>query len=670
MVEDDYKKAQKMAQREYKARAARKEFPFVQALDDVAPESGTMSQRSLGTFEIPTWLIVGTKTRARQNSFAANFLPLLDHGTEFSMKWENLYQAQIEEGFKDAILVYEYLHRFYVQEGNKRVSVSRFLDNPVIMANVIRIIPPKEVLDEHPIYKEFLDFYRVCPIYDLDCQEPGSYRQIAKLLGRSIDEDAEPWPVELVESLRATYWHFTQVSKAMNGELSEMPRGDAFLVYLRIYIKDALEINTESELDKRLQKIRKELLTANNKESVALMESASEAVNADETGSAAEKIIKKPRSLVNKVIPAMTYSKKNPLKAAFIYDRKPEQSDWIMNHERGRERMEKAYNGFVVTKVFTGAGPATGGAQARKVSKSIPEAIDDAVEWGADVVFTVSPTLMDDALRAAIKYEDVKFLNCSINLAAQAVRTYYAKQYEAKFLAGIIAASCAENHMIGYCSDYPIYGTIAAINAFAIGAAMVDPEVKIYLEWRSSHDGNWWRAMEEKGIRVISAVSSTHPIDGGKAYGVFKINEDGSITNLAAPIWKWGKFYEIIIRTIFNGTYNAKLVNRKNQATNYWWGMQSDVIGLETDKNLSPYTEQLVSILGKGIATSSFGPFDGELRSQTGLVRKESDPPLTSKDIIMMDWLNENVIGEIPDADSLNDEAKATVSVSGVKEKL
>ena len=176
--------------------------------------------------------------------------------------------------------------------------------------------------------------------------------------------------------------------------------------------------------------------------------------------------------------------------------------------------------------------------------------------------------------------------------------------------------------------------------------------------------------MEEKGIRVISAVSSTHPIDGGKAYGVFKINEDGSITNLAAPIWKWGKFYEIIIRTIFNGTYNAKLVNRKNQATNYWWGMQSDVIGLETDKNLSPYTEQLVSILGKGIATSSFGPFDGELRSQTGLVRKESDPPLTSKDIIMMDWLNENVIGEIPDADSLNDEAKATVSVSGVKEKL
>ena len=622
MVEDDYKKAQKMAQREYKARAAKGEFPYVQALDDIAPESSTMRQRYLGTFEIPTWLIVGTKTRARQNSFAANFLPLLNHGTEFSMKWENLYQAQLDEGFKDAILVYEYLHRFYVQEGNKRVSVSRFLDNPMIMAQVYRIMPPKEVLDEHPVYKEFLDFYRVCPIYDLDCREAGSYRKLAKLLGRSIDEDEEPWPEDLVESLRAAYWHFTRVAEEMQGELSEMPRGDAFLVYLRIYTKDALDVGAMQDLNRRLQDIRKELLTANNKDGVALMESG-----------------------------------------------KPEQSDWIMNHERGRERMEKAYNGFVVTKVFTGAGPATGNAEAREVSGSVLEAIDKAAEWGADVVFTISPTQLDDALRGAIKYKDIKFLNCSINLAAQAVRTYYAKQYEAKFLAGIVAASCAENHKIGYCSDYPIYGTIAAINAFAIGAAMVDPEAKIYLEWRSKQDEDWWHAMEEKGIRVISAVSSTHPIDGSKAYGVFKIQDDGTIRNLAAPIWKWGKFYEIIIRTIFNGTYNAKIVNRKNQATNYWWGMQSDVIGLETDKNLSHYTEQLVNVLGKDIATSAFSPFDGELRSQTGLVRKESDPPLTSKDIISMDWLNENVIGEIPDADELNEEAKATVSVSGVKEK-
>ena len=60
-------------------------------------------------------------------------------------------------------------------------------------------------------------------------------------------------------------------------------------------------------------------------------------------------------------------------------------------------------------------------------------------------------------------------------------------------------------------------------------------------------------------------------------------------------------------------------------------------------------------------------PFDGELRSQDGLVRKADDAPLSSMDVITMDWLNENIIGEIPAKETLNDEAKETVTVSGVR---
>ena len=36
-------------------------------------------------------------------------------------------------------------------------------------------------------------------------------------------------------------------------------------------------------------------------------------------------------------------------------------------------------------------------------------------------------------------------------------------------------------------------------------------------------------------------------------------------------------------------------------------------------------------------------------------------------EVIKMDWLNENVIGEIPKIDALDDEAKATVKYSGVE---
>ena len=136
---DEYEKALKAGEKEYKTRIAAGEYPYVPALDDICPENEVLTQRQLGMMEIPLDLVVGTKTRARQNSFAPGFMPLIGSDSEFAIKWESLYRSQISEGLKEPVKVYEYLHRFYVQEGNKRVSVSRFLEMPTIMANVIRV---------------------------------------------------------------------------------------------------------------------------------------------------------------------------------------------------------------------------------------------------------------------------------------------------------------------------------------------------------------------------------------------------------------------------------------------------------------------------------------------------------------------------------------------------
>ena len=129
---DEYIRARKAGEKEYKARLSAGEYPYLPALDGILPGNDAMPRHSLGIIEIPVEQIVGTKTQARQNSFAPDFMPLLDPDTEFAAKWSNLYQAQLEEGFNTPIKAYEYLHRFYVQEGNKRVSVSRFLERPAI----------------------------------------------------------------------------------------------------------------------------------------------------------------------------------------------------------------------------------------------------------------------------------------------------------------------------------------------------------------------------------------------------------------------------------------------------------------------------------------------------------------------------------------------------------
>ena len=184
--------------------------------------------------------------------------------------------------------------------------------------------------------------------------------------------------------------------------------------------------------------------------------------------------------------------------------------------------------------------------------------------------------------------------------------------------------------------------------------------------------------MQGRGIHVISAIDSTHNIDGSNAYGLCYVEKvspgEGTdlsgqfkVSNLAAPIWKWGKLYEIIVKTILEGNYHASRVDRKDQATNYWWGMISGAVDIKLSDKLPAGTKQMISVLRSSIMSGVFNPFDGELISQNGIVRKENDPPLSSMDVITMNWLNENIIGEIPDADALNDEAQATVSVSGVK---
>lgn len=55
----------------------------------------------------------------------------------------------------------------------------------------------------------------------------------------------------------------------------------------------------------------------------------------------------------------------------------------------------------VVTKAYQAVDANTG------------EAIAKAVKEGCEIVFTVSPEMMNDSVKAAIKYPNVKILNCS-----------------------------------------------------------------------------------------------------------------------------------------------------------------------------------------------------------------------------------------------------------------
>ena len=119
----DYSGALRQGRRRYQEAVSKGQYPYLPVLDDILSNTDIVSEVNLGVIDIPLERVVGTKTQGRTRAFASNFMPLLGERSEFGAKWAYLYDHQIEEGSMIRCLAYEFMNRYYVQEGNKRVSV-------------------------------------------------------------------------------------------------------------------------------------------------------------------------------------------------------------------------------------------------------------------------------------------------------------------------------------------------------------------------------------------------------------------------------------------------------------------------------------------------------------------------------------------------------------------
>ena len=141
MSMEDYEKALRLGQKKYREQASSGNYPYLPVLDDLLAQTDIESRTSLGTIDVPLELIVGTSTEGRTTAFASNFMPLLGPDSEFASKWSQLVDALIDEGQRDPIIAYEFMGKYYVVEGNKRVSVSKYLGSVSVYGTVTRIVP-------------------------------------------------------------------------------------------------------------------------------------------------------------------------------------------------------------------------------------------------------------------------------------------------------------------------------------------------------------------------------------------------------------------------------------------------------------------------------------------------------------------------------------------------
>ncbi len=627
----EYEQALKMGQKAYRSAVAKGEYPYLPALDDILSCTKIQTEQMLGLVEIPMNQIVGTKTAGRQNAFAVNFMPLMPVDSEFAGKWARLYDYQTQEGNTEPIKVYEFLNKFYVQEGNKRVSVYRYLDAPTMEANVIRIIPQRNDSLENKIYYEFLDFYKCTEINYLWFTKEGCFERLILAVGK---EPGEVWTEEERKDFSFSYHTFEQIFKEKGGEYLPVTAADAFLFYLLLYPYDRFLQLSEDELRKDMDKIWNELPILNRAPEDSLV---MEPQKAPEVG------------VIDKLF---SISARKADEVAFIYDRSPQNSSWSYAHELGRTHLEEAFDGSVTTKSYV----------VEDSEKDIYELIEDAIKDGNEIIFTTHQKFLGASLKKALEHPEVKILNCSLNHSFKAIRTYYGRMYEAKFLCGMVAGVMTPNDKIAYCADYPIYGTYSNINAFALGAKMVNPRAKVYVSWLCDVTDDLDQLVKEHDISMISYTDMIRVSSKDRKFGLYMPGEDEP-TKLATPVWNWGKFYEKMVHDIQAGSWTKGSEVKSVQAVNYWWGISSDIIDLIISQKVPVATRNLIEIMKKQIFHEEYQPFQDEITLQDGSVIGTDGQWLSPEQIITMDWFVDNVIGETPKLENLTEEARELVEL-------
>lgn len=630
---EEYARALRSGLREQKELLAAGKNPHPSVLDEILPVGSYDSYQEFGPVEIPVSQIVGTKSAGRIHAFSASFWPLLPADSEFASKWVSLCADHLGDvGIREPILCYEYLGAFYVQEGNKRLSVLKHFDAAKIFAVVRRILPQESDSPRVRAYYEFLDFYADTGIYSVQFRKPGEYAKLLAFLGKA---PGEPWSQKEKQTFSTCLHNFREAFFAMGGKKIPIRPEDALLLWLQVHPYGDLGKLPPADLKKNLAILWPDLLAAANDQGVSVRTTPDTAVKGGLLG-----------RLIN-LTP-------DHLNVAFVHQRSPETSTWTKAHDEGRQYLDRVLSGYVSTRSYYNA----------DTPEQAEKALEQAVADGAQVVFTTTPQLSRVTLKVALKYPKIRFLNCSVDLPYSSIRTYYSRVYEGKFVTGAIAGAMAANDRIGYIGSSPIFGVPASINAFALGALMTNPRATIELRW-SCLAGNPVQELIDSGVRVIS--NRDVPTDDQKYldlcdYGTYLVDQEGSLVSLGSPVWVWGKFYENTVGSILAGTWS----DAKGQAVNYWWGMDSGVIDVKLSDALPPGVRSMAQMLRKGIQYGLIDPFQRIITAQDGTLKNDGSHIFTPDELLHMDWLCDSIHGFIPEFDQVEPFAQSIVRALGI----
>lgn len=606
---------------------------YLYILDDLLDNVEICGEINLGTTEIPIHKILGTRTSARSNAFAGNFMPLLPENTEFGAKWCKLYESHIREGIREPIKVYEYLNRYFVQEGNKRVSVLKYLGAVAIEARVTRLIPKRDESNKQiSIYYEFLDFDRRATFDNLWFSHRGGFTGLVNLVETWQQEHPE-CKTSTADLINASFKAFRLCYREAGFGTIPITSGDAFLEYLKVY---------GFKPDRPLDTIREQVKSCEAQFKLVSVKDP-DTVNTVEQKFPSEKA-------------ALSFFSRKPrkLKVAFAFESTPEKCLWTYDHDVARKRLERTLGDkiSVITRYQVPNGENSYGP------------LKELMEEEPDILFATSPNMSAGALRLSIENPDKTILNCDFAQPKKNIMTYYAKFYEAAFLCGVMAGSMTRTGLLGYTTTMATHpDSTFNLNAFCLGAQLVNPTAHVVnlnlyrVDVSDPYHMEARKELAQHGVDIAMCIHQPNTPLVRKGFpGVYAqlylLQSDTGHPSecIGAAAVDWSVLYNDLVGDSFKTKNSILDITRSgnDSSVHFGWGLNTGILDvLGVDSFMGHNAIRLLNIFKDLIATGKIHPFEGPLYDRDHNLILEKFSTLNLLEIQSMKWLHEAVVDSI-----------------------
>ncbi len=327
------------------------------------------------------------------------------------------------------------------------------------------------------------------------------------------------------------------------------------------------------------------------------------------------------------------------IRAGFVYPGPIEDAGWTYQHDQGRRALAQKASVTDTTVVTLEV----------EEDDRVRRGIDQLVADGSNVVFMATHESADAMAKAAARHGDITFIGCAAVQPRSNIGIYCGRIYQARYLSGIVAGGMTRSNVIGYVAAKPTSDVIRGINAFALGAQSVNPDVKVVVDWT----GAWYApgVAREKAADLLddgADILSIHQdspaaLQVAEQRGKMAIGYQSDMAAFApsamltSAVWNWGIMYRQVVDRLQQGG---------PQPDPRWIGLSDGVVDLTALSSRVPAAlATLVEQRRRELIEGRRKVFTGPIRDSDGDMRVTPGRTMPDERLLTMDFLVEGVTG-------------------------